>query len=91
MPVVTPAAVPDLEAIDFAERRYRSLIGKRIAHTGTDGRTLTGTVLRGLFRLHNKPEAPRWFRVRSREIWYARLDLAPRMRPAPIKKRRAAP
>jgi hypothetical protein len=35
----TPAAaVPDLGAIDFAERRYRSLIGKRIAHTGTDGR-----------------------------------------------------
>ena len=79
------------DPIDFAERRYRSLIGKRITHTGTDGKTLTGRVLPGLFRWRDAPpDAPRWFRVRSREVWYARLDLALCLRPAPLKKRRAA-
>lgn len=75
------------QPIDFAERRYRALIGKRIVHTTSNGKTLTGTVLPGLFRWRDAPpDAPRWFRVRSREIWYARIDAALTMRLPPLKK-----
>lgn len=78
-----------VEPIDFAERRYLSLVGKGIVHTTADGRTLTGIVQRGLFRWRDSsPDAPRWFRVRSREIWYAPLDAALSMRTAPLKKTR---
>ena len=78
------------DPIDFAERRYLALIGKRIMHKTSDGKTLTGTVLRGLFRWRDaSPDAPRWFRIRSREIWYARLDAALSMRTLALKEKPA--
>jgi hypothetical protein len=80
-----PAPVASL-----AEARFRTLIGKRIVYTDPDGRTLTGRVLPGLGALRCMPDGTRWIRIRSREVWYARLDLAPALRLAPAKKRRAA-
>jgi len=81
---------PGHEVASLAEARFRSLVGKRIVYTAPDGRTLTGRVLPGLCRMRGIQEGTRWFRVRSREVWYARLDLALSLRPAPTKKRRAA-
>jgi hypothetical protein len=76
------------DVIDFAERRYRALIGKRCTLALSDGSTSTGKVLRGLYFGTSGSSKAR-FRLRARSTIYVLLSAAVRLRPAPMKKRPA--